>query len=103
MYIGLSENYNQHNYISILNDTIRIFEKMINETPLPIYDNILQQLRDIKENVVEKQIIVDPDEIDERYSLGGIAAKNFDEDDELKERLFDIFGGACDFFIMDEQ
>lgn len=102
MYIDLSENYTQHNYIIILNDTIRIFEKMVNETPLPLYDNILQQLLDIKENVVEKQNISDPDEIDERYSLGGIAAKNFDENDELKERLFDVFCGACDFFIMDE-
>jgi hypothetical protein len=33
-------------------------------------------------------------QITERYTLGAIAVKNFDESDEIYQRLCDIFGGA---------
>lgn len=102
MYKGLSYDNSRHHYRIILEETMAIFQNEINKNPLPIYQNIYSQLLDIKEMVVEKNILTDPEEIDERYSLGGIATKNFKEGDELRERLFDIFSGACDYFLLDE-
>jgi hypothetical protein len=97
MYKNTSNNYTKRYYRYILNDTIHVFQKMRINNPLPIYNNILSQLLDIKENVVEKKQFVNPEEIDERYSLGGIAAKYFEENEELRERLFEVFCGACDY------
>ena len=44
----------------------------------------------------------DEDEIDERYSLGAIATNNFEEGDEIYERLCDILLGAIDYRNYDE-
>lgn len=102
MYIGLSYDNSRHHYRIILEETIGILQNEMEKNPFPIYQNIYSQLLDIKEMVVEKKILTDPEEIDERYSLGGIASKNFEEGDELRDRLFDIFSGACDYFLLDE-
>lgn len=102
MYQRLSEKESQLNYRKILNDTISILEKLIVDSPLALYQDIYSQLLDIKENVVERHIYTTEEEIDERYTLGGIAIKNFAPDSEIQQRLCDIFGGASDYLELPE-
>lgn len=65
-------------------------------------NNILEQLLDIKENVIELEVLSEWDEINERYTLGGLSIRNFDEDDELGLRLQNVFWGALEFGKMHE-
>ena len=101
MHIQTEYELSKESYINLLNDTISIVEskKLINNDEY-LYEIILAQLIDIKELIVEKNELIDEDDINERYSLGSIAIKNFEEDDELRERLCDIFSGAFDFAFL---
>ncbi|WP_455663853.1 immunity protein Tsi6 family protein [Phocaeicola sp.] len=102
MYIRLYEKATKNYYRQILDETIAIINSNLEQPPLPVYQSVLNQLFDIKENVVKKALLVDPEEISERYSLGGIAVKNFDDNVELQNRLMDIFMGVCDYVLLDE-
>lgn len=100
MYRGFLDKETKSNYRKILDATIALVKQRYELTQLPLYNNIYVQLLDIKENVVMSSNFVNPDEIDERYSIGAIATKNFSEDGEMQERLYDIFSGACDYNIL---
>ena len=84
-------------YKAKLVETIGVFENLLKETHLPIYENVVNQLLDIKEMVVEKQIIFESFDIDERYTLGAIAIRYFDENKKLQDILCDIYYGALHF------
>lgn len=85
------------NYRKLLNETIAVLEKICKEDPSDLFLNFYYQLVDLKVNVVELEILREWDEINERYSFPGLAAKNLDEDDELREKLCDIFYGAIHY------
>lgn len=101
MYKRLVDDETKSYYNRILNETIEIIDKYYVRTSEPIFKNILYQLLDIKKNVVETPVLLNSDDIDDRYTLGCIATKNFDYDKELQERLIDIFSGACDYQFLD--
>ena len=52
--------------------------------------------------VVEKQIIFESFDIDERYTLGAIAIRYFDENKKLQDILCDIYYGALHFSELPE-
>lgn len=97
----LPENASKTEYIQFLNETIDIFRIRSENEEDELSRIILDQLLDIKENVVELGVLTEFDEINERYTLGGIAVKNFDEDDLLGQRLSDVFGGALEYEEME--
>ena len=47
--------------------------------------------------VVDNEIIIDSFDIDERYTLGAIAIRYFEEESELRNKLCDIFYGAMHY------
>lgn len=96
MYISLSENPSKKYYNHVLEETMVLIENS-EEKNSPLYSNIFKQLKDIKENVIEHRLITDWDGINERYTIGAIAVQMFDDDDEMQNRLCDIFGGAVHF------
>lgn len=102
MYKPLIENETKRYYRNLLDETTTIVWRLYKETNSPLYLIIRNQLLDIKENITEKQMSFDEDEIDERYSLGAIATNNFEEGDEIYERLCDILLGAIDYRNYDE-
>lgn len=93
----LPENATRIQYQQFLNETIDIFRLHSNNEDDELSHIILDQLLDIKENVVDLGVLTEWDEINERYTLGGIAIKNFDEDDELGLRIQDVFYGAVKY------
>lgn len=101
MYIRLSENRTKKRFVQILTDTISLFDSLlrseIQTDIIDLYQNIYDQLIDIKENVVDYPKYSGWEQICGRYTLGAIASKNYDDDDEIKHRLCDIFGGAVHF------
>lgn len=74
-----------------------LFEDLQKKAPSPIFQNIINQLLDIKKMIVENQIITDAFEIDERYTLGAIAVRYFEESSELRDKLSGIFYGAIHY------
>lgn len=92
-----SDNYSKTEYIQFLNETIEIFCLQCNDEEDIISQNILEQLLDIKENVIELGVLTEWDDINERYTLGGLAIKNFEEDDELGQRIQNVFFGALNY------
>lgn len=93
----LSDNYSKTEYIQFLNETIEIFCLQCNNEEDIISQNILEQLLDIKENVIELGVLTEWDDINERYTLGGLAIKNFEEDDVLGQRIQNVFCGALNY------
>lgn len=85
------------NYKMFLNEAIGKFKMLADITQDPIYRLIQEQLVDIGENVVNLQIYNEWDEINERYSLGGIAIKNFGESEYIYRYLLDLFNGAIKY------
>ena len=84
----------KHNYSVFLNTVICLFGGLVQATDDYLYKIIYAQLIDIKNNVVKTDILTDYDAINERYNLGGLAIKNFEEDDPLRIILTNIFRGA---------
>lgn len=84
-------------YRSLLNETIAFLEKICKEEPSVLFLNFYYQLVDLKLNVVELEVLREWDEINQRYSFAGLAAKNLDEDDELRQKLCDVFYGAIHY------
>lgn len=102
MYKRLSENPTKSEYEKILNETIIVIETFYMDSPSQLIQSIYAQLLDIREFVVNSQSTVDDEEIFERYTLGAYAIKNFEEGNELRERLCDIFGGAIQYEEFDD-
>mgnify|MGYP004641106113 FL=1 len=93
----LSDNYSKAEYILLLNETIEMFRLQCNNEEDFLSQNILEQLLDIKENVIELGVLTEWDDINERYTLGGLAIKNFEKNDELGQRIQNIFLGALNY------
>ena len=94
MYQRLNENKTKSYYKQILKDTIVIVDDLLVTEPDVLTQNIHDQLLDIQKNVVENAMYTEWEQINERYTLGAIAIKNYDEDEEMYQRLCDIYGGA---------
>mgnify|MGYP007056261469 CR=1 FL=1 len=94
MYQQLSSKKTKSHYKRILKDTIAIVAHLLEQAPDSLTQNIYDQLLDIQKNVVDEKIYSGWEQINERYTLGAIAVKNYEEDEEMYQRLCDIFGGA---------
>lgn len=94
MYQRLSEHKTKFYYKKILKDTIVIVADSLEQEPDVLIQNIHDQLVDIQKNIVDNGLYSDWEQINERYTLGAIAVKNYAEDDEMYQRLCDIYGGA---------
>ena len=104
MYNPLPNKPTKEDYSNLLLDTISYVEQIVNDdSDNYLYEIILAQLIDIKEIIVEKQELIDEDDINERYTLGGIAVKNFEEGEEMRERLCTIFSVASDYAFLPEK
>jgi len=84
-------------YKKLLEETIAIVEKHFEDNNDSLNKVLLEQLKDLKICVVELGVLTEWYDINERYSIGGIAVKNFDEDDEMYRRLTGIFDGALNY------
>lgn len=91
------KNKTKNNFQLLLNETIDIIENICKQSESPLYLNILHQLYDMKENVIEVELFTGWDDINERYSIGGLAVKNFSEGTDIRNRLCALFGGAMDY------
>ncbi len=85
-----------------------LLESMFKETcdyrtkfpEIALYSSIANQIVDII-RVIGSGIVLDEQQIYEKYSLGAIAAKNFDCGSDLYGRkLQDIFGGLFEYWDM---
>lgn len=92
-----SDNLTKAEYRQLLDETIEIFRIQSKNEDDELSRIILNQLLDLKENVVNLGVLTEWDEINERYTLGGLAIKNFEEDDELGQRLKEVFWGALEY------
>ena len=87
-------------YKELLNKTISYYET------LDPNSYILQQLLDIKKYIVEQRIYqcmdIDDiwDDVDQKYSFGGYAVKNLEEDSDESETLCALFDGAINYEIL---
>ena len=103
MYISLIDNKTKSYYRQIIDSTLSIAESQMQESGSPLWISIVNQIKDIKENIVDTQTIADWEDIFDRYSLGRIALEYFEEDDEMYQRLCDIFGGAVHYNELPEE
>jgi len=85
-----------------------LLESMLKETTdylsrhpeIALYHSISSQIADII-HIIDKNIVLQEQQIYERYSLGAIATKNFDcKNDLYGRKLQDIFGGLFDYWNM---
>lgn len=101
MYRNLESDYTKKRFLEILSETQKIVEAELSEHEHDIqrdlWISIISQINDIRENVVEKHILTDWEDIYERYSIGSIGLQCFNEQDEMQSRLCDIFAGAVHF------
>lgn len=93
----LPNNATKIEYQHFLNETIDIFRIQSKNEDNELCHIILNQLLDIKKNVVCLGVLTEWDEINERYTLGGLAVSNYEEDDEFGERLKEVFCGALEY------
>ncbi len=83
---------NKSNYKKIMNLTIIESKELKNKFPdIYVYQIIYNQLKSIKERVIDNQEIITRDEVFNKYSFGSIAAKNFD-DSSFGNNLMFIYG-----------
>lgn len=65
---------------------------------LTIYSNIYNQLKDIHKEIIEEKKMFTKTKVFDRYTLGTIAVKNFDsENDPYAIKLMYIFGLSYKF------
>lgn len=104
MYTRLSKNTTKSYYRSVIEQAIVETQKLMLMSPeVTMYNSIYNQLVDLKTKVVLNNIIIPKFDLYRMYSLGSIAAKNFDlENDEYAQRLSDSYSGAFDYHRMPE-
>ncbi len=104
MYIRLNSEKMRQVYRDSLNLATQKTEELIKLFPeIPMYHSIYNQLLDIDEKIVKNTIVFSENELYKRYSLGHLAVKNFDyENDEYAKLLIDIFGGVFDYHVSPE-
>ncbi|WP_312901930.1 immunity protein Tsi6 family protein [Chryseobacterium taichungense] len=94
----------QKEYKNLLNELSVESKNFADKYPqVSIYKSIYNQINDIK-NAISNNIRLSENEIYERYSIGAIAIKNFDCDQEIFGRkLQDVFGGLFEYWDMPEK
>lgn len=104
MYIRLNSEKMKKSYRDTLNLAIQKTEELIKLSPeIPMYHFIYNQLIDIDEKIIKNTTVFSENELYKRYSLGHLAVKNFDyENDEYAKLLIDIFGGVFDYHVSSE-
>jgi len=92
MYTRLSKIMTKEYYRQILKSVIVETKMYCEKSPdIAIYLTIYEQLLDLQQNIITKR------EIEDKYTFGVIAARNFDDDDEYGQKLMDLNGGALDY------
>lgn len=94
-------NETKENFKSLLNDTIDIVRGLLNTSKIELYEIVLSELEDIKEIIVTLEIPLDEDEINQRYSFGGLAIKNLRPETELYKRLTTLYYGTLCYLQLD--
>ncbi len=104
MYIRLNSEKMRQVYRDTLNLATQKTEELMKLFPeISMYKSIYNQLLDIDEKLIKNNIVFSENELYKRYSLGHLAVKNFDyENDEYAKLLIDIFGGAFDYHVSSE-
>lgn len=97
MYKQFSEMPTKSVYCQIVEDTIAYVKDISDSNDDPIYPYILNQLKDIYREVIINNSIHEPEDVYDRYDIGAIGVRYFDENDEMHERLCDIFYGAVHY------
>lgn len=104
MYIRLNSEKRRQVYRDTLNLATQKTEELMKLFPeIPMYHSIHNQLLDIDEKLIKNNIVFSENELYKRYSLGHLAVKNFDyENDEYAKLLIEIFGGTFDYHSSSE-
>lgn len=81
-------------YRKVIDETLLETRELIQRFPeLQIYKSIYDQILQIREDVLVRNLKMTLFEIIDKYTLGGIAVKNFDlEHDIYAQKLSDIAG-----------
>lgn len=95
------ENETKMNFRLLLEETKAMVQDLLNEDASDIYGLIMYELNDMMETIVDLGLPLDEDEINQRYSLGAIAIKNFDQETELYKRMTTLFYGAMVYSELD--
>lgn len=104
MYTRLSQHKTRIQYRQLIEETTQIVNGILQQIPdNRMFKSILAQINDIKERVVDAGETIPMIEYLEHYSLGAIAIREFDSDDELRQRLSDIYGGGLYYNDMPEE
>lgn len=105
MCIKIEKEMSKQDYREIVSQAIIETGKLLEMSPeMTMYHSIYNQLIDINEKVIKNSIVFSDREIYGRYSLGALATKNFDiENDEYAQKLSDSFGGMFDYHEMPEK
>ena len=96
MYIRLSTRRTKAYYQEIMAQAMAETDHLRKMSPeVALYEVIYAQLMDLKEQVIDRGMVIPRSVLYKRYSLGTIAVKNFDEEhDPYAQRLCDCYGGA---------
>ncbi len=81
----------------VLEETIMMLQRLIEESGNNYLIYILNQLIAVKNNIVNGKCMLSEAMIQRYFDFGGFAIKNFDEDDELGLRLRDLYSGLYDY------
>lgn len=90
-------------YRALVNDALSIFLSKRAEYNTVLWNSIVNQIKDIKKEVVDNQNFKGWDDINDRYTLGMIAIHEFDDGDKMQTLLCDVFSGAMDYYYMPEE
>ncbi|MFC4211613.1 hypothetical protein ACFOWA_10490 [Pedobacter lithocola] len=104
MYTRLEDNMTRKYYQEILEAAIKQAkaEKDGCGEQVPMYVSVYNQLLDIKKNVVEKKRAYTYEQASKRYSIGVIAARNYEDAGDYQSHLFDIYWGIRYYPMMNE-
>jgi hemerythrin-like domain-containing protein len=104
MYTRLEDNMTRKYYREILETAIEQakVEKDASSDRVPMYAAVYNQLLDIKKNVVKENRVYTYEEASKRYSVGVVAAKNYEDAGDYQSYLFDIDWGIRYYPTMNE-
>ena len=97
-----SDRESKNNYRLFLDESINIIERIVKQCDSQLYKIILNQLYDIKENIVETRKLTDWSDIDDRYTIGSLAVQNFEDSDSMRDRIQTIYYGAIEYINLPE-
>ena len=104
MYTRLSQKATKVYYKQIMEEAITETDRLRKQYPeISVYELIYAQLVDLKERLIVHNQVYSKAALYQRYSFGGIVAKNFDlETDEYAQKISDCYGGAFDYHCLQE-